>query len=208
MILARRFISKALDMKLREACLFLVMKFFSAVITWYAAKKLVIERKSSPILREPVVFAILHHHHAMGIEERFRASKQRLRDISTAVKDLKEDIEELRVFIPKILLDKLLEVLEKIEKEDSRTFVNDVYEKFKSGVGEELWNIFARTRSNTNSLNVSILKKMSLLMLSCLTSLDYIAASKIRGQDRETVFGEVMKDFYEIYCKPPRYRLQ
>lgn len=144
----------------------------------------------------------------MGIEERFRASKQRLRDISTAVKDLKEDIEELRVFIPKILLDKLLEVLEKIEKEDSRTFVNDVYEKFKSGVGEELWNIFARTRSNTNSLNVSILKKMSLLMLSCLTSLDYIAASKIRGQDRETVFGEVMKDFYEIYCKPPRYRLQ
>jgi len=165
----------------------------SAVITWYALERLSLSSM------KPVIFAVLYHHHAMDVERRLQGSIQRLRNPSDAVEDLKEDLEELKSFIPRTLMDKLLEVLKEIGKETSWTFMRDVSRKFKIEIKRKLWDVLARS----NDAKSFVQKKLSLLTLSCLISLDYIAASRLRGRNVNTAFGKVVRDFYKIYCQSP-----
>lgn len=176
-------------------------EIISTVITWYAIERLTMEQTFSSSLTffmKPVIFAVLYHHHAMDIEKRLQESIYKLRSPSEGVKDLEEDFKELKIFIPRALMDKLLEVLKEIERKNYGIFISDIARKFKS-IKRDLWNLIVRS-DNAESL---IQKKLSLLALSCLISLDYIAASKLRDQNISTTFGKVIEDFYEIYCRFP-----
>ena len=162
------------------------------MITWYASERLF------SFSMKPVIFAILYHHHAMDVEKRFESIRW-LRKPSNAVEDLKEDLEELKSFIPRALMDKLLEILEEIGKETSRIFISDVRRKFRAEIKRRLWDLLARS----DDAKLFLQKKLSMLMLSCLISLDYIAASRLRGENVTTIFGKVVRDFYKIYCQSP-----
>jgi len=163
----------------------------SAVITWYASERLF------SFSMKPVIFAILYHHHAMDVEKRFESIRW-LRKPLSAVEDLKEDLEELKSFIPRALMDKLLEILGEIRKEASWTFISDIRIKFRE-IKRKLWDVLARS----DDAKLFLQKKLSMLMLSCLISLDYIAASRLRGENVTTIFGKVVRDFYKIYCQSP-----
>jgi CRISPR-associated endonuclease Cas3-HD len=169
----------------------------SAVIIWYATERLIIAEQKPNILTfmKPVTFAILYHHHAMDIEKRLQKAIQRLSDISNAADNLREDLRELIDFIPKAFMSKILEVLGEIKREDYWKFMKRIHEKFKGDIERKLWDTFLGSDNKSQ-----IQKKISMLMLSCLISLDYIAASRLRGQSISTTFGKVANEFYEIYC--------
>jgi len=170
----------------------------SAVITWYAMERLVIKQVSPfSSFMKPVVFSILYHHHAMDIKKRLN-SVRRLRNLSDAVNDLKEYLEELGNFIPKALINKLVEVLEEIEKENCWILVRKIRRKFEGEIEGKIWKTFI-----SSDVKSQVQKKLSLLMLSCLISLDYIAASKLRDLNISTTFGKIIEEFYKIYCYLP-----
>jgi CRISPR/Cas system-associated endonuclease Cas3-HD len=140
-------------------------------------------------------FSILFHHHAMNPEQR---GKVRLKyDIT--LEDLKLD--ELRSLLIKFLkgkreleaLDNVFDTLiEKIKGYRSvKMFVEDItYASLKGSRYKSIWDSF---------VSCSTFKKISLIFLTALLTVDYLSAYRLRGGSEPSEFHKVLMEFHNYY---------
>mgnify|MGYP000411290010 CR=1 FL=1 len=178
---------KYLSFKGHEFLSFYIFNKFSYEIEKY--------HTDSNIILSACSFSILFHHHAMNPEQR---RKVRMKcDIT--LEDLK--INELKNMLTRFLknewelnaLDCTLSTLIRDIKAcgSVKRFIENVtYASLKGEEYKNLWDYF---------VTCSMFKKISLVFLATLLTVDYLSAYKLRGGGEPSDFHKVLMDFHNYY---------
>ncbi len=141
----------------------------------------------------PGIYAILFHHHALGIEKRLEILPRFIHSlnknrIDNIVDMLIDDLGFIRDKLPRHTKDFLKYIDEASEKIVSSGF-NNIYRRFQGIKDEVLRKMYSGDR---------YLKKLMYLTLNTLICLDYEAAYEVRGNP-PTFFGKMCMDWLRYY---------
>lgn len=134
-------------------------------------------------------FAILYHHHAMGLRRRKTGIYVSSYNLKCSI-EFMDDLERLSTFLPENEVYVFSKMIVTIKNEvNNPRFKAEVLESIET---EKLWR---------NYVSKPFFKKLSLALLSILLTADYLAAKKTRG-NRKSRFHEVLEEYYNFYLKP------
>jgi len=147
---------------------------------------------------DPATFSILYHHHAMGIDKRISTIIKikepeelgKILQVTSSIIDnilQKNELEEFR----KALVNTVMELIEKVQEVGFRKLLEIIAGNVKQ-LKSSLW------RKDYGYATSKKFRKVALLLLSALITVDYIAAIKIRGGS-QTIFAQAINEYYAIY---------